>query len=167
VGISLMVVGLMSSAVQGGLAGRAVKMLGEFRSLMLGLGAMAVAMLGYGLAWRGEIIFAIIVIGSIGGVGSAAGSALMSKAVGPSEQGALQGTLSSISSVASIVGPLLWTWLYQISLSPVSWLGGSQVPGLPFIGASVVTVLSILTALWLGRGFAAPSPLPAETQPTL
>ena len=137
VGLSLALVGVTAAIVQGGLAGRVLKIIGERRGVYVGLLAMAVAMACYGSASQGWMIYFIILIGSLAGIGSPATQSMISQAVPADEQGAVQGALNSITSVAGIVAPLIWTALFSWAIAP----GRSvNVPGLPFFGASIVSL---------------------------
>jgi len=137
VGASLALVGVMAAIVQAGLAGKIVHKIGERRGIYLGLLAMAVAMFCYGFATQGWMVFGIILIGSIGGVGSPATQSMISQSVPADEQGAVQGALNSIASIAGIVAPILWTFLFSFAISPER---SFQLPGLPFFGAGVVSL---------------------------
>jgi DHA1 family tetracycline resistance protein-like MFS transporter len=143
VGLSLALVGFMAALVQAGLAGRIIAKIGERKGVYLGLLAMAAAMFCYGSAPAGWMVYFIILLGSLGGVGSPATQAMISKAVPADEQGAVQGALNSISSIASIVAPLLWTFLFSYAIAPERTM---QVPGLPFFGAGIVSLLATLLA---------------------
>ena len=139
VGWSLALVGLTAAIVQGGLAGRVLKKIGESRGVYIGLLAMAVAMCCYALATQGWMIYGIIVIGSLAGIGSPAVQSLISKQVPADEQGAVQGALNSIVSIAGILAPILWTSLFSWSIAEGS---GFHMPGLPFFGAALVSLLA-------------------------
>ncbi|WP_367873677.1 TCR/Tet family MFS transporter [Luteolibacter sp. Populi] len=139
VGWSLALVGLTAAIVQGGLAGKVLKKIGERRGVYAGLLAMATAMLCYGLAPQGWMIYGIILIGSLAGIGSPAVQALISKAVPSDEQGAVQGALNSITSIAGILAPLLWTGLFSWSIAKERT---THIPGLPFFGAAIVSLLA-------------------------
>ncbi|HEY2574284.1 MAG TPA: MFS transporter, partial [Verrucomicrobiaceae bacterium] len=143
VGLSLALVGVMASIVQAGLAGRIIAVIGERRGVYVGLLAMALAMFCYASATVGWIIYLVIIIGSIGGIGAPATQALISQSVPHNEQGAVQGALNSITSVAGIIAPLIWTFLFSWAIAPgrsVHW------PGLPFYGASLVSLLAAALA---------------------
>ena len=144
VGISLCLVGLTSAIVQGGLAGRILKKIGERRGVVLGLTTMGCGMLGYGLAPEGWMIYVIIVLAAVGGVGGPAEQALISKAVPADQQGAVQGALNSLASVAGVLAPLLWTFIFSASIQPNSdkWLSG-----LAFLVAGGFSFLAIWPAV--------------------
>ncbi len=143
VGLSLALVGVMAATVQAGLAGRIIKVIGERKGIYGGLLAMALAMFCYGSATQGWMVYFIILIGSLAGVGSPATQSMISQSVPADEQGAVQGALNSITSVAGILAPLLWTFLFSWALAPER---GFQLPGLPFYGASLVSLLAAACA---------------------
>jgi len=139
VGISLALVGVLAAVVQAGLAGKVIKIIGERRGVYAGLLAMALAMFCYGAAPDGWMVYAIIFIGSIAGIGSPATQSMISQAVPADEQGAVQGALNSITSIAGILAPLLWTALFSWSIAAERTV---HVPGLPFYGAALVSLLA-------------------------
>ena len=143
VGWSLTLVGVMAAVVQGGLAGRILKVIGEKRGVYVGLLAMAVAMACYGSATQGWMLFGIILIGSLAGIGSPATQSMISQAVPADEQGAVQGALNSITSIAGVLAPLIWTAMFSWAIAPERSV---QVPGLPFYGAAAVSLLAAVLA---------------------
>jgi DHA1 family tetracycline resistance protein-like MFS transporter len=61
----------------------------------------------------------------------------MTQRVGPSEQGRLQGALSSVVGLTGIVGPGIFSVIFAMSIGRfASW----QFPGAAFLLASVVLV---------------------------
>lgn len=143
VGWSLALVGILAAIVQAGLAGRVLKVIGEKRGIYGGLLAMSAAMLCYGAATDGWMVFVIIFIGSIAGIGSPAIQSMISKSVPSDEQGAVQGALNSITSIAGILAPLLWTALFSWAIAKERSI---HVPGLPFFGAALVSVAAAFFA---------------------
>jgi DHA1 family tetracycline resistance protein-like MFS transporter len=143
VGWSLTLVGVMAAVVQGGLAGRILKVIGEKRGVYVGLLAMAVAMACYGSATQGWMLFGIILIGSLAGIGSPATQSMISQAVPPDEQGAVQGALNSINSISGVLAPLIWTAMFSWAIAPERSM---KIPGLPFYGAAVVSLLAAVLA---------------------
>lgn len=135
VGMSLALVGTMAALVQGGLAGRILKIIGERRGVFVGLVAMAIAMFGYGAATEGWMLYFIILVGSLSGIGSPATQSIISQAVPADEQGAVQGALNSITSMARVIAPILWTFLFSWAIDSKRAI---HIPGLPFFGASLL-----------------------------
>jgi len=143
VGLSLALVGVMAAIVQAGLAGRVLKIIGERRGIYTGLLAMAVAMFCYGSAPQGWMVYFIILVGSVAGIGSPATQSMISQAVPADEQGAVQGALNSITSIAGIAAPLIWTAMFSWAIAPDRSV---HIPGLPFFGAGVVSLAAAALA---------------------
>jgi MFS transporter, DHA1 family, tetracycline resistance protein len=80
---------------------------------------------------------------SLWGLASPAVQALMTKRVGPSEQGQLQGALMSLFGVAGMIGPLVFTQIFALAIAP----GRSvQFPGAPYWLASALLAGSLMLA---------------------
>lgn len=142
-GVSLGVVGITAAVVQGGLVRRVIPRLGEQRSLTLGILITTIAFVLYGLATQGWMLYAVIVIGSLGAIAGPATQGLMSRAVPSNEQGMLQGGMSSVTSLTNILGPLLATNLFGFFISERAPL---KVPGAAFFAGAVLLVLGLLNA---------------------
>ncbi len=143
VGVSLAIVGVAAALVQGVLARRLIPLLGEARSLMIGLGISATAMAGYGWAPRGWIVYVILGFGALGGIAGPAAQGLISRTVAANEQGAVQGALSSLASVAGIIGPPLGAGIFGWFISAGAPF---HLPGAAFFVASGLMVTSLLLA---------------------
>ena len=144
VGASLAVVGIMAAIVQGGLARRIIPALGEVRSVTIGYLIGAVSFLGYGLAPEGWMIYVVLVFGSLGGIGAPAAQGLISRNVADNEQGAIQGALTSLGSVAGFVGPILSTSLFGYFIGPKAPV---QLPGVGFFLGALLILASLAVAL--------------------
>ena len=144
VGASLAVVGIMAAIVQGGLARRIIPALGEVRSVTIGYLIGALSFVGYGLAPEGWMIYVILVFGSLGGIGAPAAQGLISRNVAANEQGAIQGALTSLSSVAGFLGPILSTSLFGLFIGPKATI---QLPGVGFFLGAGLIVASLTVAL--------------------
>jgi MFS transporter, DHA1 family, tetracycline resistance protein len=142
-GLSLALVGLMFGLVQGGLAGKFVAKFGERRALLFGLSVGALGFLLYGLATQGWMLYAIIAATSIGGVAGPALMSMITRLVPASEQGALQGALSSVQSLAAIAGPLMATSLFGYFTSPHAPV---HLPGAAFLVSAILVALGVLLA---------------------
>lgn len=105
-GFSLAFVGFMFVLVQGLLVGPVVKRIGEWRTVIAGFFASTLALASYGFATQGWMVYPLIAVHVLGNaLAGPALNAICSKTVPATEQGLLQGTLSSINSVAIIIGP--------------------------------------------------------------
>ncbi len=167
VGVSLAVVGIMAAIVQGGLARRLIPALGEVRSITIGYLVGAVSFLGYGLATQGWMIYAILVFGSLGGIGGPAAQGLISRNVADNEQGAIQGALTSLGSMAGFIGPILSTSLFGYFIGPRAPF---SLPGAGFfLGAGLLVAALLVSLRTIARhpprsgGMPAARPTPAGT----
>jgi DHA1 family tetracycline resistance protein-like MFS transporter len=109
VGWTLLIVGALSVVVQGFLIGRLVKAMGERRALLFGCAMGAIGFTLYGLAPTGWWFWAAMPVAALWAVANPAAQALMTQHVTPQEQGRLQGAIGSISSIAGILGPTIFT----------------------------------------------------------
>ena len=155
VGLTLALIGICSAIVQGALVGPAVARLGERRTLIAGLVCGAVGMAIYGLAPTGPIFWAGVPVMALWGLSGPAALGLMSRLVGPSEQGQLQGANTSLASLSSLVGPALFslTFAYFIARPDSPW------PGAPFLLAGLLLLLASATA-WRVTARPRPAGLP-------
>jgi MFS transporter, DHA1 family, tetracycline resistance protein len=112
VGITLALVGLLSAIVQGGLIKKIVGALGERRALLFGLACGALGFALYAIAPTGYWFWAMMPVAALYGVVQPAAQAIMTHHVDPREQGRLQGAVASLSSVAGIIAPTIFTRLF-------------------------------------------------------
>jgi DHA1 family tetracycline resistance protein-like MFS transporter len=87
------------------------------------------------------MIYAILAVASLGGVTSPALQGLISRSVGPDEQGGVQGSLSSLSSVAGIVGTPVAAGLFAHFIRPEA---PRHVPGAPFFFSALLVAGALL-----------------------
>src|SRR3979411_357894 len=133
-GLSLAAVGVCVSLASGLLVGPFVKRFGERYSLLSGLMFGFLAFMGFALASRGWMAFAAIPLIALWGIAGPAMQSLMSQRVDPSSQGKLQGAVNSLRAMTGMIGPLLFTQVFAIAISPHVSV---QVPGAPYCGAAV------------------------------
>jgi len=143
VGYSLAFVGLMITIVQAGLIRLIIPKFGQSKSLYMGLFLYSIGMLLFGLATQGWMMFAFTVVYCLGGIAGPALQGIISSHVPSNEQGELQGALTSLMSVTSIVGPPLMTNLFAWFTRPATPV---YFPGAPFIAGSFLVLLSAILA---------------------
>lgn len=139
----LAAVGVCSVIVQGGLVKPFVKKFGERQSVMIGLFCGAVGFAIYGLAGNAGWFYLGIPIFAMLGVFSPAAQGLMTRHVSPSEQGQLQGANSSIMGIAGLIAPALFTQTFAFFIADKQLL---QIPGAPFLLASLLMILAMFVA---------------------
>lgn len=154
VGLVLAAVGVCSTVVSAALVGPAVKRLGERRALLTGLACGTAGFAVYGLAPTGGLFMAGVPLVALWGLSGPAMQALMSRHIGPSEQGQLQGALSSIRGLTGMLGPLLFTQIFAAAIDPAS---GVRIPGAPFLLAALLIVGALGLAVVVARD---PRPAP-------
>src|SRR3546814_14307 len=106
IGLSLAWVGLLTAIVQLALTGKVVARLGERRAAIVGLACAAACLIAYAFVTEGWQVYAFFLIGCLGAFAYPALSGILSRMVDASRQGALQGGIGSMNSVAAIAGPL-------------------------------------------------------------
>ena len=89
-------------------------------------------------------MFAFMIPYSLGGLAGPSLQGIISSQVPPNEQGELQGSLTSLVSLTSIVGPLFMTGLFSYFTTPQNPF---YFPGAPFIAGAIFTIVSLLLAI--------------------
>jgi DHA1 family tetracycline resistance protein-like MFS transporter len=128
-----------------------VRRFGERRTVIIGTLIGAFSFLGYGLASQGWMIPGIIIFGAFAGVSGPAIQSLVTSRVDETEQGKIQGALTSLTSLTNIIAPILFnTLLFSYFISDEAPV---QVPGAPFFVGFVLLLVSIVIAFRVFRKF--------------
>ena len=143
VGYVLAVVGIFSVLVNAVLVKRAVAFFGERRTLLIGLLCGTVGFAIYGYAPTGTWFLAGIPIMAIWAFAMPATQALITHQVGPEAQGRIQGALTSLVSLAGVVGPAFYTEVFAWFIGPRA---SSHQPGAPFFAAGVLLLCALAVA---------------------
>jgi DHA1 family tetracycline resistance protein-like MFS transporter len=143
-GLSLMIVGVGSILVQTQLVRPFVARFGERGALIAGLSFGGAGFLIYGAAPTGWLFLAGIPIFSCMGLVGPGLQGLMSRKVGPTEQGRLQGANTGVMAIASMIGPILFTETFARSIR--DWSTWAPV-GLAFYLASALMVAAVVLAV--------------------
>ncbi len=143
VGLTLAGVGIASIIVQGAVVGPVTKRIGERAALMVGLTFGVVGFLVFGLAQTGAMFWIGIPLVALWGLESPACMALMSRRVGSTEQGQLQGVNASVTGIANLFGPGLFTQAFAFAIGPgMDW----QLRGAPFLIAALLIAFAGILA---------------------
>lgn len=118
IGNSLFFVGVCTALISAGLTGRIVGWLGERRTLYIGQFFGAVGMMIAGLAYNGAIYMASIPVISMWNISFPAAQTIMTHHVSEGEQGELQGAISSLRSIAFVIGPFLFSFTFAWFIAP-------------------------------------------------
>jgi DHA1 family tetracycline resistance protein-like MFS transporter len=141
IGLSLGCFGVLSTIVMGLVLPRFIKAYGEWRTAIVGLTFCTVGFVGYAFAWQGWMVFAVILIACLESMTDPALRSISAAGVPPSVQGELQGTLNSLSSITSIAGPFLFSYLFSTFTEPVAPV---QFPGAPYAAAAIMTLAGLM-----------------------
>jgi DHA1 family tetracycline resistance protein-like MFS transporter len=107
--------------------------------LMFGMGGF----LAYGLAVTGTFVWPGLPLIALWGIYGAASQGLMSRMVGASEQGQLQGAVNSLRGITGMIGPGLFTTIFAAFIGPLSaW----NLPGAPFLLAAALLAIAAILA---------------------
>jgi DHA1 family tetracycline resistance protein-like MFS transporter len=143
VGLSLAVVGASSAVVQGALVGPLVRRLGERRVMLMGLAAGAAGFLVYAFAPSGALFLAGIPLVGLWGLAGPAVQGLLTRHVGPSVQGELQGAMGSLQGIATMIGPVMFANVFAFSIhDELHW----EFPGAAYVLAGMLLAGSALIA---------------------
>ena len=143
VGFTLALIGVCSAVVQGGLVQPVVRRFGERSALIFGLAAGAVGFAMYGLAPSGLAFLAAVPVVALWGLASPAAQSIMTRHVGGSEQGQLQGANGSIMGIATMIGPTLFATTFAFFIGEGARL---HLPGAAFLVAAVLLAGGALLA---------------------
>jgi DHA1 family tetracycline resistance protein-like MFS transporter len=158
IGVSLMIVGIVTAIISGGLTGRMVKRFGEKHTLYVGQFFGASGMFVAGLAKTGTWLLASIPIISLWNISMPAAQSMMTHRVGEREQGELQGALQSMRSITFIIGPWLFLRIFGWFIDPKN---GVHLPGAPFFLASALLFTAMLMATRVEQPEMGPTPTTA------
>jgi DHA1 family tetracycline resistance protein-like MFS transporter len=150
IGLSLGTFGVCQTLVQALLPGPATKLLGEAGAVLGGLACACIALCAMAFARQGWVVFAVMPIFALGGIGTPALQSRAARLVDPARQGQFQGVLASAVSLASIVAPLGFSSFYL--LVQKGW------PGAIWLSVVVVNAIAVPLVVLGTRG-------PSDTRP--
>ena len=141
VGYSLGVVGLCTGVVQAVLVRRWMPWLGERRMMLAGVALLIVGYAVFGFAPVAWMFLAGIPFLCLGGLAGPAAQSMITHQVDPGEQGRLQGALSSLQSLAGILGPALFANLFALFIGEHA--PTRRLPGAAFVLAAVLALAAL------------------------
>jgi DHA1 family tetracycline resistance protein-like MFS transporter len=154
IGWSLAAAGLSMALAQTLITGRAIARFGEARTVVIGMVVGGLAFLAYVLVTADWVVFAIIFLSGLQGLVWPSMNALLSRMTDASHQGALQGGMASIASVAAIVGPLAMT-------QALAFGAEHGEPGGAFLLAAFLVLCGLLIVIFGVVRKLGPTPEPA------
>ncbi|HET6631599.1 MAG TPA: TCR/Tet family MFS transporter [Rhodanobacteraceae bacterium] len=160
VGLVLMLVGASDGLVQGLLTGRLARLLGERPLLIIGMSCGIASFVVMGLASAGWVFLLGVPLMALWSLAEPPVQSIMTHRVAPSEQGRLQGAVTSLGSFAGIFGPYLFAQVFASAIAPDTPL---LMPGASFLLSAVLMTLATAIAWHYTRPrFALPQVVPAD-----
>ena len=158
IGYSLGMVGLLVAIVQGILIRFINPTLGNERSVYIGLAFYSLGLLLFAFASQTWMMFVFLIPYCMGGIAGPALQSIISGNVPRNEQGELQGALTSLISVTTIIGPIVMTFLFSFFTRPGARIHFS---GAPFLLGAILMLGSAVIAYYTlkGRRLAAEDPV--------
>jgi DHA1 family tetracycline resistance protein-like MFS transporter len=148
VGISLGVIGLLVGLVQGVLIRWINPKLGNEKSIYLGLLLYTLGLSLFATATQSWMVFVFLIPYCLGGIAGPAIQSVISNKVDASEQGEIQGTLSSLMSGSTIIGPpLMSSVFYYFTHDEAPF----KFAGAPFVLAAFLMLISTIIAYFSFR----------------
>ena len=143
IGISLGVVGILVTLVQGGLIRFTNPVLGNEKSVYTGLLLYSAGLFLFAFANQSWMMFVFLIPYCLGGIAGPAIQSIMSSSVPANEQGELQGALTGLLSLTAIVGPPMMTGLFAYFTKPTAPVHFS---GAAFLLGALLMLLSSIIA---------------------
>ena len=142
VGLALALVGLGSATVSMTVVRPLVRRVGERQTALIGLLFGILGCCVFAAAQTGAVFLCGILFVALWGVAGPSIQSLMSHRVDPTEQGQLQGAISSLRALTGMIGPILFTQAFSTAVKR----GGTLLLGAPyFLSAGL-----LLVALFIG-----------------
>ena len=114
IGLSLGAFGVCQTLAQAFLPGPAVRLLSERGAILTGVAGVCIALTALAFANQSWMVFAIMPLFALGGIGAPALQSIATRHVDGHLQGQLQGVLASTVSLASIIAPLGFSGVYFV-----------------------------------------------------
>ncbi|HEY1604635.1 MAG TPA: MFS transporter [Allosphingosinicella sp.] len=142
IGWSLAAAGLAMALAQALVTGRAIARFGEERTVVIGMLVGGASFLAYVFVRQPGLVYVVIFASALQGLAWPSINALLSRMTDASHQGALQGGMASIASIAAILGPLALT-------QALAFGAERGQPGGAFLLAALLAVTALLL-VWFG-----------------
>jgi DHA1 family tetracycline resistance protein-like MFS transporter len=139
IGYSLAFVGVMVAIVQGGLVKWSQAKLGSHTSINIGLFFYLTGLLLFAFANQSWMMYLFTFIYALGGIAPPSIQGILSGLVAPNEQGELQGMMTSLMSISTILSPLIMTNLFYQFTKDTAIV---YFPGASFAAAALLIAIA-------------------------
>lgn len=160
VGQSLALAGICTIVFSGVVVRLIVQRIGERRTLYIGQFFGALGMIIAGLARGGALFMGSVPVISIWNMSFPAAQGLMTRRVSEREQGELQGAISSVRSLAFLIGPGLFSWTFAWCIDPKR---ATPLPGGAYYIAAALLFVAMLMAMRVPKSEPLPQMAPAPS----
>lgn len=144
IGYSLAFVGVMVAVVQGGLIKWTQKKFGPIRSVYIGILLYIIGLSLFAMASQSWMLYAFTLVYCLGGIAPPSLQGIISGRMPANEQGELQGMITALTSLSTILSPLIMTNLFYFFTkenAPVYF------PGASFAAAAIIVFLGLLLCI--------------------
>lgn len=155
IGLSLTFVGLAFGIGQGVTTRIVVPKIGELKSVLYGSFVLMINFLLLATVTKSWMLYATSTLLLFTSIVMPSLQSMITKGTPSEEQGELQGTLMSITSLTSIIGPLIYTGLFSFFTKPDHY----ALPGAPYVAAGLFAGLCLVIVLWRRNKIAGQSSL--------
>ncbi|HYU81204.1 MAG TPA: TCR/Tet family MFS transporter [Candidatus Polarisedimenticolia bacterium] len=155
IGVSLAIVGAASLIVNAFLIGRVVKRLGEYNTLLVGLGFGVISELLFAFGPTSWLLLGALPIYSLAGLSGGPIQSIATREVQPNEQGQLQGALTALRSMVTLVTPGLYTGIFALFVGPLAGVG---LPGAPYLLAAILMAATAVIVIRSATTLRSPAP---------
>ncbi len=141
IGFSLGLYGIVNVITQGILLSRLVDWFGDAKTTCIGILLMITGLLGF--AFTDDAIFGVLFVVPSAMAFLTHGSirSMISQQLPLNEQGAAQGAIIAVNSLAAIMTPILMPWLFSVFSSGQM---GFVFAGAPFLGGAIFATIALL-----------------------
>jgi DHA1 family tetracycline resistance protein-like MFS transporter len=146
IGASLAVVGLLVGIAQVGLTRIINPKIGDERSVYLGLFLYSIGLILFAFATEGWMMFVFLIPYCFGGVAGPALQSILAGHIPRNEQGELQGALTSLMSLTTIIGPAIMNNLFTAFTKKNAPI---HFPGISFLLGAIFMLFSIAIAKYV------------------
>ena len=136
-------IGLLIAGIQGGFVRWTIPKFGLRKNILAGITFYGIGLILIAFNNVGWLMYVYMIPYCLGGIAGPALQAILAGHVPPTEQGELQGALTSMISVTSIIGPLVMTNLFAYFTKPGAPIHFS---GAPFLLGSILLMGSAVVA---------------------
>jgi DHA1 family tetracycline resistance protein-like MFS transporter len=141
IGISLGIIGLWVVLVNGVLIDPFIRYFGIVKAILLSSVLMGIGNILFAFATEGWMMYIFMLPYILGGICEPAIQSLISNKIPLNEQGEIQGALTGLISLSSIIGPPVMSYLFSL------FTGNDAVlyfPGAAFVLGAIITVVSTI-----------------------